>query len=300
MKAKFATFLFSMFLLTSLHSSAQNFELYIANDTYVNQTTFEFDIMIKSKSDLTWALRTVQMSLLVNPKWLPEGSDPSITYITNSTTLSNFTPGLIRMNASPNSLSAIQIAVNLAGECSASSRFTSNGEVKKVGRYRIISNNGPINCEPSNLSFIRPQDTPPAGNVNVRVAVTKWSDLSCVAKTQTTISNQGSFTSVANHTLTGEYKNMAPCALNINNLEENSKISIFPNPSHGKFSITYDSDIKSDRIEIVNSLSQIVYNADVKSVKGSTREMDLKLAEGIYYVRFYSADQYTQKKLVIQ
>jgi hypothetical protein len=193
------------------YANSQTFDVFIANDSVVNATTYEFDVFLRSTSVSPWAFRTIQLAFYINPAWLPAGNSPAISYITGSTTLLNYSPNSIQMNASPNSLSAFQVASNLAGLCGSGTLFNNSGQTEKVGRFRILSNSGPMNCVPCNISMIRPTIDSLAGtNVNIKMAVTKWTDPNCVPGTSTVISNSGTYTSIAGNTLLNEFNNMAP------------------------------------------------------------------------------------------
>ena len=200
-----------MFLSFGKSTVAQTFDVYIANDSAVNATTYEFDVFLRSTSSTIWAFRTIQLGFYVDPSWLPVGASPTITYVSGSSTLLNYIPSAIQMNASPNSLSAFQVASNLAGTCGTGTVFSSIGQTEKVGRFSIVSNSGTMNCVPNNISMIRPTLDSVAGtNVSLKMAVTKWSDANCNPALSVLISANGTYTSIAGNTLLSEYNNMAP------------------------------------------------------------------------------------------
>ena len=60
--------------------------------------------------------------------------------------------------------------------------------------------------------MIRPiaADVSPGGNVNLKMSVTKWTDPTCAITTLTTISTNGTYTSVTGGTLLSLFNNMAP------------------------------------------------------------------------------------------
>jgi len=389
---KKASIFFCLIFLCVL-SKAQTFDLYVANDGPVDSVTYEFDILMRSTTSTVWAFRTIQFSFFVNSAWLPTGVDPTISYINGSSTLAFFHPGNLAMNASPGSLSAFQYASNAAGVCNGHTQFTQNGQVEKVGRFRIVSNAGPMNCVSNDLSFIRPTDASPGGNVPLRVAVTKWTDPSCNPATATNISNNGTYMTVANGgILVDQFNSMAPTisvqpsdtvvldcdstqffvsasavisqntpityqwyengsvilnnsffhgvnndtltithplismnghtfyavvsqciahhsdtatlsvlpCVGISEVNDNAGITLYPNPTQGKIFIQLLSDFKSIKIEVINSLSQVVYHSDYKLKKGLTKELNLNLPAGIYFIRFYSIDSYVQRKIVIE
>jgi hypothetical protein len=203
-------FLLVYFLLVGKLSGAETFDVFIANDFATSKTTYEFDVFIRSTDPAPWAFRTIQFGFTVNPEWLPAGPAPSIKLLNRSTDLAFYSPGNIQMNATP-SLSAFQIACNGAGTCCTNTIF-SLGKTVKVGRFSITSNSGPMNCTPINLSMILPDmyDHKPGGNVNLTMAVTKWTSLTCAPSGSVTISKSGTYTNVLKGTLLSSFNNMAP------------------------------------------------------------------------------------------
>ncbi len=373
-------------------SSAQTFDVFIANDSVINTTTYEFDVFLRSTSTSPWAFRTIQFAFYVNPAWLPAGNSPSISYISGSTTLLNYSPNSIQMNAGPNSLSAFQVASNLAGTCGSGTLFNNLNQTEKVGRFRILSNSGPMNCEPCNISMIRPTIDSLAGtNVSIKMAVTKWTDPSCVPGTSAVISTSGTYTSIAGNSLLNDFNNMSPIvyalhdtigtdcttatfsgiasgiagqsapltyqwyengtmlsnnsiysgvntsqltltnpplSLNgktyfvlvsqcserasssatltvtpctgLSEIENNKNIFVYPNPSHGKFNISYDGSEKATGIEILNLLNQIVYKKEsIVFQKSNSEILDLLIAKGSYIVKLILKDTSVQKMIVI-
>jgi hypothetical protein len=86
----------------------------------------------------------------------------------------------------------------------------------------------------------------------------------------------------------------------VDELENNiNPISVFPNPSNGKFNVDIDRS-NSSVIDIYNLMGSKVYSAQI--AKGqTTTEIDLSnSAKGIYFVNvFDGTDNYT-KKIIVQ
>ena len=91
-------FLIAALLLIGKLSNAQTFDVYIANDFPTSSTVYEFDVFLRSTSNTTWAFRTIQFGMYVNPLWRPAGPSPTIILIPSSTTLNFYSPGLLQMN----------------------------------------------------------------------------------------------------------------------------------------------------------------------------------------------------------
>jgi hypothetical protein len=199
-------------LLSSPKIKAQTFDCFIANDSAISATVYEFDVCLRNTSSTAWAFRTIVMGFYVNPGWLPAGPAPTIITLSGTTELIHYSPpSLIQMNASP-SLSAFDINANSAGACGSNTNFTTIGQTVRIVRFRITSNSGNMNCVPANISMIRPiaADVIPGGNIGLKMAVTRWTNINCSPGTSTTISTNGTYTSIAGGTLLSQYNNMAP------------------------------------------------------------------------------------------
>jgi hypothetical protein len=77
---------------------------------------------------------------------------------------------------------------------------------------------------------------------------------------------------------------------------QNEMITIYPNPTNGKFTIESDSNITS--IEIINMLGAKVFQTEVKD---QTYNIDLSSQpKGIYFVKIVEGDKISVEKIVIQ
>jgi hypothetical protein len=190
---------------------AQTFNFFIANDHLVSPSVFEFSVYIQPTST-DFLLRTIQLSFTINPAFCPSGNAPTIIYVAGSTQLNSYLPGSILQNSSP-SLSAFQIGGNFAGTCSGNGTFINsitNLSGLRIATFRITSNSGSFNCVTENISMIRPSDTAPGGNVNIKTAVTKWNTNNCTLSTSSVISTNGTYTNYIANTLYETVNNMRP------------------------------------------------------------------------------------------
>lgn len=86
----------------------------------------------------------------------------------------------------------------------------------------------------------------------------------------------------------------------IKSLIEESTISVFPNPSKGRFNIQFSVSEKSCRIEVINILNQIIYQAEEKNISTSQiLKLDLNLPKGTYLLRLLSNDTSARKYIVV-
>ena len=86
----------------------------------------------------------------------------------------------------------------------------------------------------------------------------------------------------------------------ITSLAGNSNITVYPNPSHGRFNIQFSAAEKSCRIEVINILNQIIYKEEAKNINASqVREFDLNLPKGTYLLRFVFDENLVRKYVVV-
>jgi len=87
------------------------------------------------------------------------------------------------------------------------------------------------------------------------------------------------------------------CLLHVLEINKNFDFSIFPNPSNDMVRISFDANLKSIQLTIVNQIGEIVETIIPKS-----NEINLNVSKwesGIYYLKMASAKQYQIKKLAV-
>lgn len=73
-------------------------------------------------------------------------------------------------------------------------------------------------------------------------------------------------------------------------------VLIFPNPSIGKFAIKLNDDTEVQRIEILNTLGEIVYTSNILS-----SEIDLSdKSEGEYFIRIQLLNKTLTQNLILK
>lgn len=84
------------------------------------------------------------------------------------------------------------------------------------------------------------------------------------------------------------------------NLEES--FSIYPNPTTGKFAVTFDlNQPREMTIEVVNIVGEKVLVKTLVDVQNQTFEFDMNLvADGVYFVIIRSEDEQISKKLIVR
>ena len=82
----------------------------------------------------------------------------------------------------------------------------------------------------------------------------------------------------------------------INSALDNS-ISIYPNPSNGKFTIIFDKKLLNNSFKIFNAMKGIIYQSVITDTK---IEVDLKnVPSGIYFIQVFSDKQNIAKKILL-
>lgn len=90
-----------------------------------------------------------------------------------------------------------------------------------------------------------------------------------------------------------------PTALSLDNVYK-TKVSIFPNPSHGIIDVIYN-DIPVSNIAVVNVLGQVVKSVKIEPAKSKTREsIDLSgYANGIYIINVATNETSSSYKVIL-
>ena len=83
---------------------------------------------------------------------------------------------------------------------------------------------------------------------------------------------------------------------------ENTHITIYPNPNKGLFNIVVKTKNQSNlTIELMNVHSQVVYRNDVKDILYYTDEIDVsKFAKGTYLLRINTGNKVIVKEVIVQ
>lgn len=90
------------------------------------------------------------------------------------------------------------------------------------------------------------------------------------------------------------YKGLAPAS-------EDGSVLIQPNPSNGRFTLSFMNSEKGDvTVEVINSIGQSVYNETVRDLEGTyKKEMDLTtMGAGAYYVKLKRNGNTTSHKVI--
>ncbi|MBK7569124.1 MAG: T9SS type A sorting domain-containing protein [Bacteroidetes bacterium] len=84
--------------------------------------------------------------------------------------------------------------------------------------------------------------------------------------------------------------------------EQNNNFTIFPNPNNGTFNLLYDCPTGSIYLTILNSLGQQIFYKQINSTNGIINETISinNLSSGIYFVKLYNENNYSEQKLIIE
>ncbi len=91
-------------------------------------------------------------------------------------------------------------------------------------------------------------------------------------------------------------------ATSTQDLEENSSVVIFPNPSSGQFQISFEQEQSEDvQIQIFNINGQLLTHRMIDNTSQFTETFDLgQIPAGVYNVQIKSGERVTNKRITIQ
>ena len=81
-------------------------------------------------------------------------------------------------------------------------------------------------------------------------------------------------------------------------IKESTELKLFPNPSTGKFNLSFSEEIQNGALKIHNQLGQIVF--EKQNLSGSFFEFNVDLPNGMYEVVIVSDEKYLSKKLFLE
>jgi len=89
---------------------------------------------------------------------------------------------------------------------------------------------------------------------------------------------------------------------NVNNINNNLSVKVYPNPSNGQFTIDANFNEKQDiKLTIVDISGRVVYNNMFNGVANINKEIDVKqYTKGMYYIILSNDNIIHQEKIVIQ
>ena len=80
-----------------------------------------------------------------------------------------------------------------------------------------------------------------------------------------------------------------------------NKVSLYPNPNTGEFTIDMSSINEDVNIEILSSYGQVIYKVSHKATQSRLVEIkQSQLAKGMYYIRISNENMMLYKKVNIQ
>jgi hypothetical protein len=85
----------------------------------------------------------------------------------------------------------------------------------------------------------------------------------------------------------------------INQITQGKSLNIFPNPTKGRFTITFPAFVNYGSVEIYTSSGKRIFNEP--TYQESKKEINLNnIPQGIYMVRLYDGEKYVSQKIVMQ
>jgi PKD repeat protein len=80
-----------------------------------------------------------------------------------------------------------------------------------------------------------------------------------------------------------------------------ANFTFFPNPTSGRLTITFGSDIVEGTLKLENAIGELIYSQAISAVTGSTISIDFsKYAQGVYFVRIQDKNTEIRERVVYE
>ena len=87
----------------------------------------------------------------------------------------------------------------------------------------------------------------------------------------------------------------------INEKADLTGIQIFPNPSSGRITISFDNNVGITELSVMNLLNKVVFSDKLETMTGKTLNIDLSdLSKGVYFIKLKTDRQEETRKIIIQ
>jgi hypothetical protein len=87
----------------------------------------------------------------------------------------------------------------------------------------------------------------------------------------------------------------------INEQADLSDIQIYPNPSNGRITVRFDSNVGMTKVTVLNMLNKVVFADNTETTTGKNLNIDLSnLSKGVYFIKLKTDRQEGTRKIVIQ
>jgi len=98
-----------------------------------------------------------------------------------------------------------------------------------------------------------------------------------------------------------DFEIVCDIAFEINESILSNSLNIFPNPTNGKFTVQFNTNIGTTQIEVVNLLNEVVYSGSMDVKSNTAVNIDLsENADGLYFVRLRAQNTESIKKIVVR
>jgi PKD repeat protein len=87
----------------------------------------------------------------------------------------------------------------------------------------------------------------------------------------------------------------------INEHADLADIQIYPNPSNGRITVSFDSNVGMTEISVMNMLNKLVFSDKTETTTGKNLNIDLSnFSKGVYFIKLKTDRQEVTRKIVIQ
>jgi len=258
---------------SSLFAGDITYNLFTGHENRVSATVFEFDVYIQSTGTESFKLRNVQNTYTFNPAFI-NGASVRVSYVPSSSAIPSYTSTLKWSNAG----NGFSSSANTAGTCATTGIVVPVAPAYiKVGTYRLTAVSGQFGTAAANIGFVKPGQSNPAKDLQLKAAVSRWDDMNCVKGTATAVvyKEASSSTNVADKGLS----TMAP--------------TLFPNPANGKTTLSFTA-VKADKyiVKIYDATGHLIMDDAIAAAAGyNSKEINLQgKAAGRYTLSIQTDD----------
>ncbi len=84
----------------------------------------------------------------------------------------------------------------------------------------------------------------------------------------------------------------------INEQADLTGIQIYPNPSNGRITVSFDNNVGMTEISVMNMLNKVVFSDKSETMTGKTLNIDLSdLSKGVYFIKLKTDRQEETRKI---
>jgi thiol-disulfide isomerase/thioredoxin len=79
-----------------------------------------------------------------------------------------------------------------------------------------------------------------------------------------------------------------------------NRVTVYPNPAHGRFTVSTGLQLRAASIKMINTLGQVVYHEELPDGPLTAKEISADVHPGIYFVHLTSGNRHYINKVLIE